>query len=252
MKRVTTTAWLVATMFATMIVGGCGKQAGEGGAPASGSGSASSAPTPAPAPTPAARAKAAVDTMASVVTAFTTAAGTDRCGAADRIHAAVIANADKIAQVKAAFADRAVLTEVGKIAKDDPLHSAMEAWGKTLIDGDCKVTEDRDTVMAMLKAGNEAGPAPAAPAAPTPPAPSPSPGGRGGIPECEQLRVLAQRVDGCAALPANAKQTLLEMAKNNLDATDRPMPDNYKDYARSKCAGTADTLTQYLGRYGCK
>jgi hypothetical protein len=249
--------FVVGLVVVAALAGACGKKAGAGSGAATGSasGSASSAPPPAPpdaGPPPAAqRAKDTLAIAASVIDDLTAAIGKDRCGSADRVHKALAADADKLAKVAEAFKDPQVLVEVGKLPGDQgPIATAMDNYSKTMIDGDCGVTEDKDAVQAMLapavKAMDDAA---AASLAATPPIPPPP--GDTSIPECDLLRGVARRLDACKSVPAEVKKSLQDSVLNNLGATEGTMPDNYKEYVRPRCKGTTDLLIEQMLHYGC-
>lgn len=230
----------------------CGKKSGAGDVA---SGTASSAPPPAPpdaGPPPAVqRAKDTLALAASVVDDITAAIGTDRCGSADRVHKALAADADKLAKVAEAFKDPAVLTEVGKMPGDQgPMATAMDKYSKTLNDGDCGVTEDKDAMQTMLEPAVKAmDDAASAALRATPPIPPPA--GDTSIAECDLLRGLAKKLDACTSIPADAKKSLLDSVQNNLSATSGTMPDDYKEYVRPKCKGTSDLVIEQMLHYGC-
>jgi hypothetical protein len=167
------------------------------------------------------------------------------------VHKALAADADKLAKVAEAFKDPAVLTEVGKLPGDQgPIATAMDSYSKTMIDGDCGVTEDKDAVQAMLgpavKAMDDAATGSLAATPPIPP-----PAGDTSIPECDLLRGIARRLDACASIPAETKKSLEDSITNNLSATSGSMPDNYKEYVRPKCKGTTDMVIEQMLHYGC-
>jgi hypothetical protein len=74
-----------------------------------------------------------------------------------------------------------------------------------------------------------------------------------GLAECDALVALRARVEACAALPENTRTALIEMIYNNLYGfrTGVPKNEDYREYVRSKCAGTGQFATENLAAAGC-
>lgn len=95
------------------------------------------------------RAEKAAAAATEVLNAFSDAIGDDRCGKEQAVHAVAVANAEKIAAVRAALSDPAVAAEAGKLA-GDAFAAAFQRWTQTRIDGTCRVEEDIEIIQGML------------------------------------------------------------------------------------------------------
>jgi hypothetical protein len=73
------------------------------------------------------------------------------------------------------------------------------------------------------------------------------------IPECAEVATMRKQIDSCAAISAESKKTLDEMADNKMSVFDNGAPSgDYADMVRGKCAGTVDAFKQSLDQAGCK
>ena len=97
-------------------------------------------------------------------------------------------------------------------------------------------------------------PTPTTPTPTTPPAAATTPKGSPiNIPECAEVATLRSRVEACAAVPDNIRTTLYQDADNKMSVFDvAPPSGEYAEMVRSKCAGTARSLSESLTEYGCK
>ncbi len=92
------------------------------------------------------------------------------------------------------------------------------------------------------------------PATPAPAAQATTPKGAPiTIPECAEVAALRKQVDACAAIPAESKKILDEMADNKMSVFDNGEPkDEYAEMVRGKCTGTVEAFKESLASAGCK